>query len=224
MIIFFLVTIWVGSLYAVYATFASEGTVAEGIMPEFFMLVGYVTLTRDNILFDKCKSLKYVNNFKSPMITKYYDLLNDIDAVYRPLRPRRPPGETLYYLDLFGFTLKLDPKDRCYKLVDRHYHPLELLVLVNRFFDSMSSVNKHGYARKTNLLENSFMVAIREHMSGLGFKYQVLGNDENSYTMWYNLLFVNIYSLLVICLKNLEDVGGIEVYYWGGGHVWVWFR
>lgn len=60
----------------------------------------------------------------------------------------------------------------------------------------MHAVNQRGYVTD-RALGDRIMIQIMNHLVMFGKGEKLLGNCELTYTMWYNFIFVNLYSLLL---------------------------
>ena len=143
-------------------------------------LSGPIFIRGDNILLDRRRCKGPLEEIKSPIISRYYEIFFQKNTVtYRHPAPPTKFEITLEGLD-FVF-LEVEDEGR-FILTKRAYHPLELIVLIKKFLDNLNRVNHKGYTRMEDL-EGTFMDQIRLHLYELGYKDKVLGNDENSYTV-----------------------------------------
>lgn len=104
-------------------------------------------------------------------------------------------------ISVYGLEFKIDREEGRYVLSDRLYDAVDLVCICHTLLRVMGNVNDRGYIR-LNFLNNTFITDITKHLLGLGYKTKVWGNDELTYTMWHNFLFVNLYYLVV---KTLRD-------------------
>lgn len=76
-----------------------------------------------------------------------------------------------------------------------------MVCLARCVFKHLYSINEKGFVSH-DVLENTFMRQIMSHLASLGYKRKILGNSIITYTMWYNLIFLNVYYLIEKCLKD----------------------
>jgi hypothetical protein len=93
-----------------------------------------------------------------------------------------------------------------YQLLERDYSMIlvELLCIGNSILKFLYSINCFGFITEA-VLPCGYMALIMEHMTSLGYRKQLMGNSEICYTMWYNLIFVNMYYLIEKVLKAHKD-------------------
>jgi hypothetical protein len=91
-----------------------------------------------------------------------------------------------------------------YQLLERDYTMIELLCVGNSILSSLHAINRFGFITEA-ALPCGYMALIMEHLTSMGYRKQLMGNSEICYTMWYNLVFVNMYYLIEKVLKAHED-------------------
>jgi hypothetical protein len=116
------------------------------------------------------------------------------------------PLEVPYTIDgaiinIFGLSFLFDPKSSSYSLVEKSCSALEIICLVESFFRYTEEINAKGYVTLDSLNHN-FMTSFMWHLYSFGFKYHHLGNSELPYTLWYNFIFISLYSLII---KKIHD-------------------
>lgn len=72
----------------------------------------------------------------------------------------------------------------------------------------MESIDRKGYITD-NILQQNFMIHIMDHLFSLGYERKVLGNSELTYSFWYNLIFINLYFLIVKQLRQIDETGNV---------------
>jgi hypothetical protein len=179
-------------------------------------------MSSDNILLDK-DTKEIIISLKSEVISKYYDKImkngfpkdfvsdtlsdSDFDSNSKKIFETKfkTNFKTKISLNLMGLDFNfINVGDIRYELSDRVYLPLEILILSKILFRNVQSINMKGYVNM-NEFEKLFMIDINEHLKDLGYEDKVLGNDENTFTFWYNLIFVNYYKLVLKSLRDIRD-------------------
>jgi hypothetical protein len=183
----------------------------------------------DNVLLNKSIAGPHIASINSSIITKYYenfirnfeedggklicssdgdlDLKSKTKSVKNVFVRKTTKSGKDSNIKLLGLDFIF--KDEMFQITERVYHPMELLILTKELFETLHAVNRKGYT-SMDYIKSTFMVKIGKFLSGLGYEDKVLGNDENSYTMWYNTIFINYYYLILINLRTLRDNNVIE--------------
>ena len=115
-----------------------------------------------------------------------------------------------YVLELFGMTFEFDLNKERYELDAKYSDIKELIYIIEYFFNDMHSVNSKGYV-SDGALSGRFKLNVMENLKKFGYGYKEFGNNETTYTMWYNFIFVNLYRLLLTKIQEVELLQGTEL-------------
>jgi hypothetical protein len=107
-------------------------------------------------------------------------------------------------IKLMGMDFRFDEKEFVYKLVDREYDALTLLCIGKSILKYLHSINDKGFV-SADALEKVFTLDIMSQLSHFKYAPIILGNSEVTYTMWYNLIFLNVYYLIEKFLFAYKD-------------------
>jgi hypothetical protein len=111
-------------------------------------------------------------------------------------------------LNLFGLVFKFNPYEECFMLIeDSNKSAVEIIQISKVVLDSLNDINKKGYVFQKVLEESTkFIKQIEEHLVSLGYERTPLGSSNNSYTLWYNLIFLNLFYLVCKEIHKLEEL------------------
>jgi len=117
----------------------------------------------------------------------------------------KPYGEEL---NLFGLVFKFNPTEECFMLIeDSNKSVFELIQISKVVLDSLNDINKKGYVFQEVIEESTKVIKkIEEHLVSLGYERTLLGSSNNSYTLWYNLIFLNLFYLVCKEIHKLEEL------------------
>jgi hypothetical protein len=113
-------------------------------------------------------------------------------------------------LDLFG--LKFMFYQNSFRLARQDYTALELLQIWATVEESFQLITQKGYIPEKADFKWLF-TSINKYLKDLGYKTDlVLGSNENTFTLWFNLVKLNLYFLGIKVLEQsrlvtFEDVG-----------------
>ena len=65
-------------------------------------------------------------------------------------------------------------------------------------------LTKKGYV-PTKTQSNLFFVALNHHIRSLGFKHEQFGISNNTYSLWYNFLNLNLYYLVIKKIRDFRE-------------------
>lgn len=150
-------------------------------------------------LFDRLSLLK----------DKFYDLNYPRDRVSFT---HGSDGFDTNTINLMGLEFKYDVMYDRYVLIERVFDAVELLCVGEAIFSYMNSINKFGFITK-NSLDDCFINHFGRHLEMFNFEPKILGNSELPYTMWHNFIFINIYYLIIQCLKTCKQDGFSKLHY-----------
>jgi hypothetical protein len=73
----------------------------------------------------------------------------------------------------------------------------ELTAVSNEVLESLVGVKPKGYVKIEGLVQsNHFIKKIEGHLAGLGYKEKDLGTNNNTFTLWYIFIFLNLFYLV----------------------------
>ena len=100
-------------------------------------------------------------------------------------------------LNLFGLIFDYDRESKTFLLSSKYYTTNEVFKIYKAVFDTLKKFNERGYFSGTSLL-NSFTDEISIHLVKFGYKNKRLGSSDNSYTLWFNVIFINLFFIIVV--------------------------
>ena len=118
-------------------------------------------------------------------------------------------------LNLFGLNFTFDGE--MFKLSDLNYTPLEVLEIANKIDDCFITINQRGYIPKNSNLNHLF-VKIHNYLKSVGYKSDTdFGSNENSFTLWFNFIRLNLYYLTTNLIQEYSataltlDADGLDL-------------
>lgn len=165
--------------YIIFTDITTSVMCTPGFMPYRDDRVSYFINTKNSTFFQRMNDLKDYYYSKRIIISGVFD----------------------DFISIYGLEFRFDHESSRYILSDRVYDVIDLVCISDTIFRVLGSVNDRGYIR-LSFLKNTFITDMTKHLLGLGYKTKVWGNDELSYTMWHNFLFVNLYYVVT---KTLRD-------------------
>jgi hypothetical protein len=108
-------------------------------------------------------------------------------------------------VNLMGLVFEYNAETETFELVVREYTLFELFQISKLLSKTLNSVNERGYFSSVSN-PYSFVQDILKVLSTHGYKTErvVLGGNDNTYTLWYNVIFINYFYLILAKLKELE--------------------
>jgi hypothetical protein len=109
------------------------------------------------------------------------------------VRPQTP-------LNLFGLLFVFDGEK--FKLSDDTYTSKNLIEIATNIDKYFININKKGYIPNNWNLNPLFNI-ITQYLKNIGFKLdKVIGGSENSFSLWFNFIRINLYFLTIEVLKS----------------------
>lgn len=81
--------------------------------------------------------------------------------------------------------------------------PLDIIKLSSDVLSSYDSIKSKGYV-PTNYEKSIFCTTVLEHLTSIGYKITAIGNNQNTYQLWYNFLLMNVLHLVINALEELR--------------------
>lgn len=113
-------------------------------------------------------------------------------------------------LDLFGLKLAFDGSK--YFLIEKAYTPEQLLNIGASLKNSFVVINQKGYVPEAVTTHPIFAI-IKTHLVSLGYKIKAgeLGLSENTYSLWFNLIKLNLFLITSKVLNEQRTITPLDI-------------
>jgi hypothetical protein len=110
-------------------------------------------------------------------------------------------------ITLFGLSFVFNDVEESFILLeDSGVNVFVLLTLGKNIIEGLNRINSKGYVYPEAVdVSYKFLRELESFLVSHGYERKELGSSNNTYTLWYNLIFLNVYYLMCKELKSYKD-------------------
>jgi hypothetical protein len=199
--------------YTIYIAFTSDS-----VNQHYLVLVTEITR------FNELNVLGQLNDFDSVFLPLQIESLREqhlLDVGLLNLIPLTPkikignyPLIRKYYsnsgvLYIYDLPFKFNDFGEYFELDDANVG--DVILLTNSILGCMNNINSKGYVNEASIRESQlFLRVIEKYLFSHGYESKNLGVDNNTYALGYNLIFLNLFYLVVKEIFVLQGKYGVK--------------